>query len=320
MDLPPRIDLAITPTPLQHLPHLSEAWNGPHIWVKRDDLTGFELSGNKVRKLEFHLAAALADRADTVITTGAIQSNHCRATAFAAARLGLRSSLLLRTADGEPPAEVRANHRLHRLAGAEIRYVDPAGYQRRDDIMADMAREVADAGGRAWVIPEGASDALGMLGMAAGFSELGPQMAEAGIDSAVVWHASSSAGTTAGFGWAADRTGPDLRIVAVSVGDAIDHLASRVEELWVDASARFGGSVPAVDIEYRDEFIAGGYGIPNPGQAELEADATARTGMLFDPTYTGKALFGLHEHIKSGRFGSDEHVIFWHTGGGFAAL
>lgn len=318
---PPRwIDLARTPTPLEHLPHLTRAWDGPQLWVKRDDLTGFELSGNKVRKLEFHLAAALDAGADTVITTGAIQSNHCRATALAACRLGLACTLVLRTHDGAPPTRPVGNHLLHRASGADIIYVDAAGYLRRDDTMADLAEAEARAGRVPWIIPEGASDALGMLGMAAGFAELAEQAAAHDLAAPTVWHASSSAGTTAGFGWAAARTGPDFPIVAVSVGDPAHQLEAKVAGLWADGVEAYGGALPEPDIELRDDYVAEGYGLVDPAQPGVVAEATRLTGLLFDPTYTGKALFGLQQEIRSGRFGPDDHVIFWHTGGGFEAL
>jgi D-cysteine desulfhydrase len=317
---PSKISLALKPTPLEFLPHLTLAWQGPRLWVKRDDLTGFELSGNKVRKLEYHLAAAIAEGADTVITAGAVQSNHCRATALSAARLGLACILVIRTSDGQPPALVTGNHRLHQLAGARIVYVDPDRYRGRDNHMADLAAGVAEAGGVAWVIPEGASDALGMLGMADAYEELHRQLAQNDLEPAAVWHASSSAGTTAGFGWGRQRIGSTAPIIAVSVGDPAPVLSAHVERLWTKAVALFGGEFPTAAIEYRDDFVAGGYAMIDPAQPAIEAAATAATGLLFDPTYTGKALFALHEEIRSGRFDRDDDVVFWHTGGGFAAL
>jgi len=312
------VSLAQTPTPLQHLDRLSDLWGGPQIWVKRDDLTGFGLSGNKVRKLEFHLGAALAAGADTVVTAGAIQSNHCRATALAAAQLGLRCALVLRTRTGEPPEIVRGNHVLHRLSGAALHFVDPDGYRNRDGVMAEIAQVEAGSGHRVWVIPEGASDALGMLGMAAGFDELNG--ADISGPVRAVWHASSSAGTTAGFGWSASRSGPDLPIVAVSVGDTASRLEQAVAGLWADAAEAYGGALPEARIEYRDDYVGAGYGRVDDAQPEIVNAATAATGLPFDPTYTGKALYGLYREVQSGRWTPNEHVIFWHTGGGFEAL
>ena len=202
-----RLRLAQTPTPLEPFPRLSEAWGGPQIWIKRDDLTGFGLSGNKIRKLEFHLAAAQEASADVVLTCGGIQSNHCRATALACARLGLHAILFLRTPDGEAPAAATGNHRLGELAGAEIRCVTPDEYADCDALMGAAAAELIDEGRSPWVIPEGASDALGMWGMALAFQEMIDQATVIDGNVAEIWHTASSAGTTAGFGWAADRAG-----------------------------------------------------------------------------------------------------------------
>ena len=317
---PDKIELARVPTPLEPLTRLQERWGGPQLWVKRDDLTGFELSGNKVRKLEYHLAAAIADGADWVITAGAEQSNHCRATALACARLGLGCTLLIRTESGRPPARIDANHRAHVLSGAEIVYVDRPGWAERDETMAALAADLSGDGHRSWIIPAGASDSLGMLGMADAMIELGAQLFEAGIDDPTIWHASSSAGTTAGFGLGIHEAGLRADLVAVSVGEPPDEIAGYVQGMWRGAAKRYGTDVPDLDIEYRGDFIGDGYGLIDPEQPPVEAEATMLTGLLFDPTYTGKALYGLWREVQTGRWGADEHVIFWHTGGGFAAL
>ena len=173
-----RVPLANTPTPLEAAPRLTAAWGGPRIWIKRDDLTGFGLSGNKIRKIEYHAAAAQAAGATALITTGAIQSNHCRASALAAAKLGMECHLLLRTADGGPPESVTGNHLLHRLAGAHISFVTPEQYSVRQQLMERLAGQLQDGGTTAWIIPEGASDYLGMLGFAAAARELAGQIAD----------------------------------------------------------------------------------------------------------------------------------------------
>jgi len=320
MRLPARVRLAQLPTPLVEYPRLTEAWGGPHIWVKRDDLTGFGLSGNKVRKLEFHLGAARQAGADTVVTCGAVQSNHCRATALAAAQLGIRAVLFLRSPDGRPPSDSVGNHRLDELAGAEIRYITPEEYRRRDDLMADAADDLEAGGAHTWVIPEGASDTIGMWGMALGYQELVDQTMMIPGQVAAVWHTASSAGTTAGFGWAADRAGFPALNIACSIADPVDELAARVNGIWQAAAAATGSSIPAPNLEYLDRYIGGGYGVVSDAQLEVQAAATRSTGLLFDPTYTGKSIYGLAEEIAAGRFAPTDHVIFWHTGGGFAAL
>ena len=299
--LPPRTRLALLPTPLESANRLSTAWGGPQIWVKRDDLTGFGLSGNKVRKLEFHFAAAVSAGADTVVTCGAVQSNHSRATALAAARLGFRAILLLRVPESnEQPA--------------------PVGNLLLDTLMAAVAAEEKTAGHEAWVIPEGASDALGMWGFVLAMQELADQLAAIPGKTATIWHAASSGGTTAGIGWAVDRLGLDTPVAACSIGDPVDVLRGKVQEIWSAAAAATGAREPEVPIEYIDRHIGAGYGEATTEDLALQAEATALTGMIFDPTYTGKALVGLRRDIEAGTFGKDDNIVFWHTGGGFAVF
>jgi D-cysteine desulfhydrase len=299
------------------LDRLSEAWGGPAIWVKRDDLTGFEVSGNKIRKLEYHLAAAQAAEADTVITCGAAQSNHCRATALAAAPLGFDVITLLRTDDGRPPARSQANHRLIQLAGAEIRYVPPEDYARRDEVMADVAEEVRAAGGSPWVIPEGASDALGMWGFITAMEELAGQL-EGQPLVAAVWHAASSGGTTAGMQWAATRLGRDLPVVGCTIGESAGDVQARIDAIWAEATED-GGTVPPPPTLI-DDHVGLGYGKSTPEELALQEEVTRLTGLLLDPTYTGKALVGLKREVDAGRYGPGDIVVFWHTGGGFAVF
>lgn len=314
--LPDRLPLAQLPTPLEHADRLSAAWGGPKIWFKRDDLTGFGLSGNKVRKLEYHFAAAAAGGHDTVVTCGALQSNHCRSTALAAARLGHRCVLLLRTPGGRAPATLAGNYLLDSLAGAETRFITPEDYLARDALMEAVAEDV----GGAHIIPEGASDALGMWGFVEAMRELDDQSSAIPGLQFTVWHAASSGGTTAGIGWAADRLGLRIEIVASSVGEPVGDLERRVTEIWDEAGQIWGGSSPSPLLRITDAYVGGGYGTATPDELAVQAEATALTGLLFDPTYTGKALYGLRQEIASGRYGPNDHVVFWHTGGGFAVF
>jgi len=289
---------------------------GPTIWIKRDDLTGFGLSGNKVRKLEFHLAAALESGADTVITCGAVQSNHCRATALATARIGLNSILFLRSPDGEPPVEATGNHFLQLLAGAQCHFITPAEYEKRNAIMERAAADI----GTAWVIPEGASDALGALGFVSAMSEIAPQLNEHGIKRPIIWHASSSAGTTTGMVRGAQENGLDIEIIGSSVGDTAVEVTEHIQALLTESDSHYGRR--SGDVEWRiiDDYIGRGYGLTTPEELAIQVEATRLTGLLFDPAYTGKLIHGLKQEIDQGRFTSDDDVIFWHTGGGFATL
>ncbi|MBU1225886.1 MAG: pyridoxal-phosphate dependent enzyme [Actinobacteria bacterium] len=319
MRLPARLSLARLPTPLQRMDRLSEAWGGPTIWVKRDDLTGFEVSGNKIRKLEFHLAAALGAGADTLITCGAAQSNHCRATALAAPPLGLETIALLRTPDGNPPARSEGNHLLMEIAGARIRYLTPAEYAERDSVMAGVAGEVRASGGTPWVIPEGASDALGMWGYVAAMEELAAQL-DGLPPMAGIWHAASSGGTTAGMAWGADRLGMEAPVVGCCIGEPAADVMARVAAIWAEAATATGEEPPERGPLLIDDHVGLGYGLATREELAIQAEATRLTGMLLDPTYTGKALVGLKREIGAGRYGPGDHVVFWHTGGGFAAF
>jgi D-cysteine desulfhydrase len=318
--LPPRTSLARLPTPLERADRLTASWGGPTIWIKRDDLTGFGLSGNKVRKLEFHFAAASAAGADTVITCGAIQSNHSRATALAAARLGFRSILLLRrSSDGDLPSPV-GNYLLDYLAGAQIRIITAEQYDDRDALMeAEAARQLED-GHRSWVIPEGASDSLGMWGFVVAMRELADQLARVDGKPPVIWHAASSGGTTAGIGWAIDGLGLDVPVVACSIGDPVDEMEAKVQTIWENAAAEMNTRLPRAEIEYVGRHIGGGYGIVTDDELRIQREATSLTGLILDPTYTGKALVGLYRDICDGRYSAEDNIVFWHTGGGFAAF
>jgi D-cysteine desulfhydrase len=312
----PRIALANLPTPLEKAERLTAAWGGPTIWMKRDDLTGFGLSGNKVRKLEFHIAAAIEGGADTVITCGAVQSNHCRATALAEARVGLGAVLFLRSPDGVPPLEATGNHFLQLLAGAECRFVTPAQYEKRNVIMERAATDF----GTAWVIPEGASDALGALGFVSAMHELAPQLDEFGIERPIIWHASSSAGTTTGMVRGAHETGLDIEIIGSSVGNLAGEVAEHVRTLLAEIDSLYGHFSGDVEWSIVDDHIGRGYGLTTPGELATQVEATRLTGLLFDPAYTGKLIHGLKQEIDRGRFTKHDDVIFWHTGGGFATL
>lgn len=318
-----RVPLALLPTPLELASRLTEAWGGPNIWIKRDDLTGFGMSGNKVRKLEFHLAAARAAGATTLITCGAVQSNHCRATAIVAARLGMRCVLLLRSADGSEPSSITGNHLLQRLAGAEVRFVTPEQYGERDALMDQTSDELSAAGETVWVVPEGASDRLGMLAFDHAFAELAQQVDELIGSSVTVWHASSSGGTTAGLALGAElarqRSEFDATIVGASVGDSAGFLTARVRALLAEISTD-DFDVSGSRFEVIDSYIGLGYGKTTDEELAVQVNCTRLTGLIWDPTYTGKALFALKQEIDRGRFEPDDQVVFWHTGGGFAVF
>src|SRR5210317_782205 len=221
LSFPPQINLAKLPTPVQPLRRLSEKY-GVELYVKRDDQSGIALSGNKIRKLEFVLADALAQKADTMITCGDAQSNHCRATAIAAAMLGLNCRLLLRTPDPANPPPLEGNILLDRMAGADIVWVTPDEYKQRDELMAREAASLQASGRKAYTIPEGASNALGALGYIRAMEELVNDITNTlggGNRPCTIINAAGSGGTSAGLILGAKIFDVNARIAAVNVCD-----------------------------------------------------------------------------------------------------
>lgn len=308
----PSVPLARLPTPLERLDRASAAF-GVELWCKRDDLTGVGLTGNKVRKLEWLLGDAVARGADTVITTGGIQSNHARATAVACRRLGLRPVLLLR---GAPPATPESNLLLDALLGAEVHWCTPEVYRAaRNERMAELADQVRAAGGRPYVVPEGGSNGLGALGYAAAAAELADQMRAVGVsgfDGVVC--AVGSGGTLAGL-----ALGPDVgRIHGVAVCDDRATFAARVHAIGAEAhaldpNARLGAQGERWDVV--EGYQGPAYAVATPDVWRTIARVAQLEGVLLDPVYTGKAMHALATEAGAGRWRG--RWLFWHTGGVF---
>jgi D-cysteine desulfhydrase len=322
VNYPPRIELARLPTPLQPLRRLGERL-GIELYLKRDDLTGAALSGNKIRKLEFVLAEALARDANIVLTCGGAQSNHCRATAVAAAALGLGCRLLLRTADPAHPPAPEGNILLDRMAGADIVWITPADYRQRDTLMQREAAALAAWGRRPYIIPEGASNALGAWGYIRAAEELtadaGALPGSAGVPLTVVY-AAGSGGTGAGLILGAKLHGLEARVVGINVCDDRDTFVRLIGEICEQALTEFGLAVPFArqrDIEIVDGYVGRGYALSQPEELRLICDVARTEGIFLDPVYTGKAFFGMVEELRRrpGCFGP--RVVFVHTGGLF---
>jgi D-cysteine desulfhydrase len=319
---PPRLALAHLPTPLQPMERIGREL-GVGLWVKRDDYTGAELSGNKIRKLEYVLAEARAQGADTVLTCGGVQSNHCRATALAAAGLGLDCTLLLRTADPGAPPPLAANSLLDRMAGARIVWVSPEEYRNREDVFAREAEDLKKAGRRPFIIPEGASDALGAWGYMRAMAELAADIArldEAEPQSTTVVHATGSGGTGAGLVLGKLALGLDVRVVSVNVCDDRDYFIRVSGAICREAIARYGLGVAfdaARDLEIVDGYVGAGYALSRPEELKLITHVCRREGLVLDPVYTGKAFFGLVDQLKKNPQVFGERIVFLHTGGLF---
>ncbi|MDI3340575.1 MAG: D-cysteine desulfhydrase family protein [Sphaerobacter sp.] len=321
----PRFPLATLPTPLQEAVRLRQALGGPgrcpRILLKRDDLTGLALGGNKARKLEYLVADALRQGATALITTGAVQSNHARMTAAAARLAGLRASLVLTSADPNPPAQ--GNLLLDHLLGAEVHIV-PAPADKAlavgdavEETIARVAAELRARGERPYVIPVGGSSAVGALGYVAGTLELVGQLAAAGEAPTRLYYASGSRGTQAGLVLGAKLYSAPYQVygIAVSGGgpDKDAHACAIANE--AAALLRVETRVTPADLVTDEGYIGEGYGIPTEACLEAIRLLAREEAIFLDPSYTGKAMAGLIDHVRRGVIRPDETVIFLHTGG-----
>lgn len=307
MIIPPRQKFAALPTPLEELPRLSQYLQGPRLMIKRDDLTGLGLGGNKNRKLEFLVAEALANGARTLITTGAVQSNHCRQTAAVAAHFGLDCILVLA---GQPPEYSTGNLLLDHVFGAEITWTAPSD---RDTTLKNTFDQAWQQGRRPYLVPYGGSSPTGACAYVFAIQELISQ------NTTIDWivFASSSGGTQAGMVLGAKLFGYSGRILGISVDESQLALQTRVANL-ASATADFLGEKVVFSpsaILVNADYLGEGYGILGQPEKEAIKIFARMTGLLLDPVYTGRAAAGLIGLIQDGFFHRDETVLFWHTGG-----
>ncbi len=314
LDAFPRVRINFLPTPLTELKRLGRALGGPRIFIKRDDLTGIALGGNKTRKLEFLLGDALSQGCDAVLTCGAMQSNLCRQTAGAAAAVGLECHLAL---GGGPPDRVDHNLLLDGLLGARIHW---CGEFSQGETLPAIAQELRDAGRRPYVIPYGGSTPVGALGFVAAMLELRDQLEAlpGGCQCLVV--PSSSCGTQAGMTVGRTVGGLDTRIVGIAIdrdapGDPpyetlMARLATQTaRKLGLDRDYR------AEDFQVRYDCVGAGYEVVSDAMREAVGLTARLEGVLLDPIYTGRAMSGLMRMIRQGELEPGQTVVFWHTGG-----
>lgn len=317
---PSRLQLAITPTPLQFLERLSGDYAGPRIWVKRDDLTGSLLSGNKIRKLEFALARALEQGCDSIITCGGLQSNHCRATALVCAQLGLRCHLVLR---GDPQLPYDGNLLLDYLAGAKVQTYAADFYQKNlMELLRATAEELGRAGSRAFIIPTGASDGIGLWGYISATEELKKDFARNQISPRHIVCATGSGGTQAGLTAGVALHDIDALIWGVAVCDDEAYFQEKVRAdlrdwkgLWQSAL-----DIERLPIHVIDGFVGPGYAKSDPDVFETIQKVASREGIILDPVYTGKAFHAMLKELERGRFDDSEDIVFVHTGGAFGVF
>jgi L-cysteate sulfo-lyase len=311
----PIVALAPEPTPVQPLTRLAEELGPdcPRLFIKRDDLLSFGLGGNKVRKMEAIAAEARAMGADTLITCGAIQSNHARVTAAAGAALGFHVVLVLNVAGGRAPSPLTGNARLDQLFGADVRFVESR--EARQPAMEDVAGALRAKGRRPFIVPVGGSTPAGALGFARGLVEL----AKGDLRPDVIVHASSSGATQAGLIAGCALFGLRARVIGVSADDPAETLRAAIGGLLDQMATRLGAKPQSLGmdtpIDVDDGFVGAGYGIPAPAATAATESVARREGIVLDPVYTAKAMSGLFARIRAGEFSKDETILFWHTGG-----
>lgn len=310
----PRVRLGYLPTPLEEMPRLTQALGGPRLFIKRDDQTGLAGGGNKTRKLEFSVADALRQGADTLITVGGVQSNHCRQTAAAAARCGLRCILVLR---GHPPAARNGNLLLDHLLGAEVVF---SGSRTREEVADGVAKEQQAAGHHPYLIPVGASNEIGAVGFVAALEELESQLKAAKLHVDRVVFASSSFGTQAGLCVGAKAIGFTPQLSAIAIDSSRGELQAGVAALAGPTIRRLGLalSLTPEEVVASDGYLGAGYAIMGPPEQEAIQLVARTEGILLDPVYTGRAMAGLIDLVRKGEFAKDETIVFWHTGGSAA--
>ena len=304
----PRLHFAHLPTPIEELPRLTEHLNGPKILVKRDDQTGLAFGGNKTRKLEFLVAEALEQGATTLITGGALQSNHCRQTAAAAARFGLDCILVL---NGEMPDQSSANLLLDQLFGAEIVTIKDRSL--RDQILQQTYDKANADGRKPYLVAYGGSNPTGALGYAFAMKEFMEQNAHADW----IVFGTSSGGTHAGLVLGQRVFEYRGKVLGISIDEPEEWLKRRVSSLASDASEKIGERIEFTgdDVLANEEYCKAGYGVLTDVEREAVKLFAKTEGLLLDPVYTGRAAAGMLDLIRKGFFKKNETILFWHTGG-----
>lgn len=310
----PRFRLADFPTPIHYLETLSKAYNGPAIYIKRDDLTSLGMGGNKTRKLEFLIGEALALGKDTLVTAGGLQSNHCRLTAAAACKARLACHLVL---NGTRPETPNGNLLLDTLFGAKVHYCDRKD---RDAKLAGVADELSAAGKQPYVIPVGGSNGTGSVGYVQAMLELDTQLADMSLQPDAIVFATSSGGTQAGLTLGARIIGFSGQVLGISIDQtktgeaAFPPILSNI----VNATARRIGvdiHMTGDDFLLNCDYLGAGYALPGDLEFDAIRDLAQYEGILVGPVYTARAMGGLIDLIKKNTFTRGQTVLFWHTGG-----
>lgn len=311
-----KLNLANLPTKIERLNRLSKEL-GKNIYIKRDDQTGIEVSGNKIRKLEYSVAEALERGSDYLITCGGIQSNHCRATAAVAAKLGLGAYLVLR---GDEATPVEGNLFLDKILGANIKFVTFEEYKNnRMEIMESIKKELDNQGHRAYIIPEGASNGIGSLGYINAMEEILEQEKEMNIKFDAIVVTVGSGGTYSGLYYGNYVNKNPAIIYGFNVCDSSEHFKNVVLSLLKEIATYTGEEIKIDrdDLNIIDGYQGRGYALSRVEEIEFIKYLARLEGIVLDPVYTGKAMYGLVEEIKKGTFDKYKNILFIHTGGLF---
>ncbi len=313
---PQSLDLAMKPTPIERLKNLPQLPQGSEIFIKRDDLTGFCLSGNKVRKLEFIFSDVLRRSADTLITCGGFQSNHARATAILGAHFGLKSVLVL---FGEDSPALDGNLFLNRLVGAEIKYIPECSYEELKPMMDKIYSQLKKEGKRPYIIPEGASNELGVWGYIKATLEIKKQLEEMKLKIDKVVTAVGSGGTYGGLFLGSKIFDWPVQIYGINVKDTAQIFVDRIYDLMMVTKEKFHLEVDfeKEDLKLIDGYVGEGYAKSKKEELDLIKEVAQKTGVILDPVYTAKAMYGLQDQLKRGEFSPEDKILFLHTGGGF---
>lgn len=289
-----------------------------HVYIKRDDQTGTEFSGNKIRKLEYSINEAINNDCDTLITCGGIQSNHARATAAAGIKLGLKSVLVLRS-DEKP--ELEGNYLIDKIMGADVRIISSEDYrERRQEIMENILKELEAKGRKGYIIPEGASNGIGTFGYLACFNEILEQEKEHGIVFDTIVTAIGSGGTFAGLYLGNKLTNSGKKVVGINVCDTAEYFKERVSEILKEVKTYIPDTefeISKDDMCIIDGYVGDGYAVSRTEELDFICDFAEAEGIVLDPVYTGKAMRGLYTEIKKGAFKDSKNILFIHTGGLF---
>ena len=317
MILPKHISLANLPTKIEKLTRVTDKLNGVQLYIKRDDQTGTEVSGNKIRKLEFVIQDAIDKGCDSLITCGGIQSNHARATAAAAAKLGLKATLVLRS-NGEETVE--GNYFLDMLFGADVYKISSEDYKdRRSEIMEKIKFEMTSKGYKSYIIPEGASDGIGSMGYIKAMEEIIEQENQLGIKFDAIVTTVGSGGTYSGLFIANKLLKHNSKIYGINICDDAAYFKNRIFKMIQEGLAQLNIETDfhQDDIDIIDGYAGKGYGISTDEELKFIRYFARLEGIVLDPVYTGKAMYGLIEELQKEKLQQHKNILFIHTGGIF---